>query len=87
MALTLCKVEAEMKRDKVVYLDDYRKAKKASSSNLMTVIEGHLAEAGFWEDEPDELWRYLDGNFKLPQDYLKIVPGRNNNGELPTEQE
>ncbi len=87
LLLTLRKVEESMKRDKVVNLDEYRKAKKASSSNLTTVIEGHLAEAGFWEEEPDELWRYLDGNFKFPHDYLKIVPGKDNKGELPTEQE
>jgi hypothetical protein len=75
-----------MKTGKVVNLDDYRKARKTRPGNLTAVIEGHLAEAGFWDEGPDDLCRYLDGNFKFPHDYLKVVPGRTDKGE-PMERE
>ncbi|KAF0219151.1 MAG: hypothetical protein FD174_2237 [Geobacteraceae bacterium] len=75
-----------MKTNKVVYLDDYRKGKKASPGNLTAVIEGHLAEAGYWEEEPDELWKYLDGSFKFPPGCLRIAPGRTNDGESPEQE-
>jgi hypothetical protein len=70
-----------MNRGKVVYLDDYRNERMGASRNLTAIIEGHLAEAGFWEEENDALLRYMDGNFKFRHDHLRVVHGRTGNGE------
>lgn len=53
-----------MKRNNVIYLDDYRNLKMQRSRTLQQVIENHLAEADRFRRTSEEIRQCLDGNIK-----------------------
>ncbi len=62
-----------MNRNKVVFLNVYRKKRNASSRNLFAAIEGHLAEAGLRTNTFYSLEKYPDGIDDFEPEKLRIL--------------